>query len=332
MRGFLIFWGRAITHAFAGGWLVFGFVTTAMPDVVAVVLKILPNEGAATWLNAHPVRSHLIAAVIAVIVYLIYAPYKLWKERHERGTNYEDSLRRQLTEIEGENRRLISELELSNKKLALNRPGLVGEIEMYISGGVAENINTKATGSMVLLLASISNTGTPSVAEDFRLSIRYGNTRIDGVGRAIHAGLTHTLPSGKTISIDTSEALYEKSVHPIPQGGRIRGWLHYYFDGLDYFDVLRKVEWDMILSFRDVGGTVCEAIKKPSPEAARLEDKEPNDTYVPGTVNPFSSINPHKVPTPKILGGTTLGIKVPNLITPPSPTPDTKAPPPAQTS
>jgi hypothetical protein len=87
MRGFLRFWRLAVTEAASVGWAVFGVVSTVLPDVVAVIHKFLPNIevfGFVQWVINHQVRARLIAATIAVTVYLLYAPYRMYREQVTR--------------------------------------------------------------------------------------------------------------------------------------------------------------------------------------------------------------------------------------------------------
>ena len=108
-RGFFHFWGRSTKHAFTAGWIVFGIVTTALPDLVVCLLKLpgLETYWPVKWVAEHPVRAHLSAAAVAVVCYLAYAPYKLYKERDQKAneledaTSKEDNRRRKMEELVG---------------------------------------------------------------------------------------------------------------------------------------------------------------------------------------------------------------------------------------
>ena len=79
--GFWGFWWAAMCESLSFGWGIITVVTTVLPDILAAVHKYFPDIetfGLVHWVNAHPVRAHLICAGIAVVVYLFYSAYKYY--------------------------------------------------------------------------------------------------------------------------------------------------------------------------------------------------------------------------------------------------------------
>jgi hypothetical protein len=79
---FLKFWGEAISQSFGVGWVVFGAVSTAMPALIALLLRYVPATANVRWINwtaDHQAELHVGIAALCVAIYLVYAPYKLYK-------------------------------------------------------------------------------------------------------------------------------------------------------------------------------------------------------------------------------------------------------------
>ena len=99
MRGLFKFWARAVKHSVSYGWGVFGIVSTVLPDLLAWIHKgftALYSLEPVKWLNDHPVRAHLLCAGLAVLAYLFYAPYRLYKEvcaERDKAISERDSLK-----------------------------------------------------------------------------------------------------------------------------------------------------------------------------------------------------------------------------------------------
>jgi len=76
-----------VSKAFSFGWAVFAAASTILPDVVALLHKLLPGIelfGFTQWIITHQVWARLIAAGMAVSIYLVYSPYRIFKEQEER--------------------------------------------------------------------------------------------------------------------------------------------------------------------------------------------------------------------------------------------------------
>ena len=81
----------------------------------------------------------------------------------------------------------------------------------------------------VFMLISVKNLGAPSIAEGFRLSIKYRDIKTETRPTFIPDGYTLTGEDGKTLAKFTrNEAIYEKTITPIPKGALVRGWLRYH--------------------------------------------------------------------------------------------------------
>ncbi len=58
-------------------------MTTLLPDLIPVSLALVPsakNWSLLEFAIHHPVRAHLLAVCVAVVVYIFYAPYRLYRE------------------------------------------------------------------------------------------------------------------------------------------------------------------------------------------------------------------------------------------------------------
>lgn len=79
---FLRFWGEAISQSFGVGWLVFGTVSTAMPALIALLIRYCPPAANVRWINwsaDHQTELHVAIATLCVVIYLVYAPYRLYR-------------------------------------------------------------------------------------------------------------------------------------------------------------------------------------------------------------------------------------------------------------
>jgi hypothetical protein len=65
--------------------VVFGFVSTAMPALFALIVRYstsAANVGWIKWAADHQSELHVAIAAIFIVVYLIYAPYRLYNREH----------------------------------------------------------------------------------------------------------------------------------------------------------------------------------------------------------------------------------------------------------
>jgi hypothetical protein len=126
-------------------------------------------------------------------------------------------------------------------------PRLVGSIDDVVLGRSSSD-NTFVTAFIIM---NIRNTGHPSIVEGWKIyAVLADGRRVEGTKELIgerklsdQSGPTTILipsqppPPAPTRVITEADALYRKSLVPIPQGGMIRGWLVASFSGVTQADL-----------------------------------------------------------------------------------------------
>jgi hypothetical protein len=87
MVAFLKFWYRAIRETLRFGWVVFGVMSTLLPTVVSLIQKHSPTLAAIPWIKwvtENQAEIQICIAALFLIPYLLYAPYRLYKEQGEK--------------------------------------------------------------------------------------------------------------------------------------------------------------------------------------------------------------------------------------------------------
>ena len=82
---FLKFWWEAIWASLSFGWVVFGIVSTAMPALFALLVRYWTAAANVTWIKwsaDHQTELHVGIAALFVVVYLVYAPYRLYSREY----------------------------------------------------------------------------------------------------------------------------------------------------------------------------------------------------------------------------------------------------------
>jgi hypothetical protein len=132
------------------------------------------------------------------------------------------------------------------EQAARSSPQLVGSINRVVIGRVGNVLNLCA-------LMTIRNSGSPSVAEDFDMSVRLGSGRRVAGEHLIIQDNTQLFDPQKRLDsvINAADALYEKAIAPIPQGGRVIGWIQYAVPGVNR-DELMAPPTEIEVTFRDV--------------------------------------------------------------------------------
>ena len=164
--------------------------------------------------------------------------------------------------------------------------GLRGEIPKFGYGSMRNG------PACIYPLVTISNQGTPSIAENFRAKITIGKTVIPDVkSSALHSSFQFVLKDGP-VAIKPSEMLYEKASTPIPQGGKVTGWLLFFFDGWTS-DQLHEAGVNITVYFKDVSGRTYET----APFTDVGGSQSGSTLYIPGVEDPFLKW-PDSTPTP----------------------------------
>lgn len=226
----------------SGVWLVLG---------VYVTRKLLKDFG---WFEVTVSNSAFEPALIAVgafiflfIVRLLAAPYVLYRRE-------ESDSREKLLNAEARNEELERVNAVLEDKITRNKPGLIAGIESCVVG-TPEGETDPATNG-VFLNCTVKNLGAPSIADRFSCWIEREG--------AVYAGEMLTFPekdftlrfdNAPSIIIGRSDAIYNKTIRPIPQGGQERGWIYFIVRGLEKPSVL-AIGSTVHLKMEDVEGTV----------------------------------------------------------------------------
>jgi hypothetical protein len=81
-RLFIKFWLESFKEALGKGWVVSGVVSAVIPDllVVAGKVKFLATIELLRWVSENQNLARLYCVAVVVLAYLIYAPYRKYKE------------------------------------------------------------------------------------------------------------------------------------------------------------------------------------------------------------------------------------------------------------
>jgi hypothetical protein len=79
---FMGFWLDAFKEAFGKGWAASGVMSLLIPDLVIVIGKVRPlaHLTFVAWVSENPNLARLYCVAVVVLAYLIYAPYRKYKE------------------------------------------------------------------------------------------------------------------------------------------------------------------------------------------------------------------------------------------------------------
>jgi len=150
-----------------------------------------------------------------------------------------------------------------------NRPKFSAEIEQTIVSE-AEGFN----GALGFLNTTIINNGAPSIAHKWEVTLTCNGTKHKATLHVIDAVIA--TPNGP-LKITRRDAIWEKSVNPIPRHGMTRGWITVIVPGITK-DIagLPGAEW--MVSFVDSLGVRCSAS-----HALVREKMMENPQYYPGS-------------------------------------------------
>jgi hypothetical protein len=186
----------------------------------------------AKW-NLAKVREHvkenilvaLLIGGIALAPFMVAAPYHLWKENSDRAAAAERKLDQ------------------------MAAPRIAGEVN---TTAVAPG-GPKGLDALVTIIATLRNTGAPSVLEDLGVTVAFSDGRtIAGTQVRPKFGFT-TLSGDQSLALRSEDYLPRKSIsQPIPTGGAAQGWYMALLQGATKDDVLKS--GTVYLTFRDVMG------------------------------------------------------------------------------
>lgn len=142
---------------------------------------------------------------------------------------------------------LVKELAEERRR---NRPALALQ---GLQVGVG---NSESNEAVAFLIAAVSNTGAPSIADGWALTATVSGSReVQGEPQFINptGNINLAFAGGDTRTYSPDDALYNKTAVPIQNGGKVPGILIFAFPGANVED-LRKPDTRFELSCTDVAG------------------------------------------------------------------------------
>jgi len=139
-------------------------------------------------------------------------------------------------------------------------PRLECSIEQLVIGYRAQDSLVKE--ALALLVVTIRNKGAPSAAEQYTLQATGDNGLVmDSYSTTITDGFPWTLPD-REFRLMASQALYSKTIDPIPHNGRKQGYLLFFFHGIG-FERLAALGRIYRLTFKDGQGNSISCETRP---------------------------------------------------------------------
>lgn len=136
-------------------------------------------------------------------------------------------------------------LQLQSQLDELKNPNLSCSIEQVSD---THNLDT----AVVALVVTVRNTGAPSVAEQYELSVQTASGQVVGQPLTIPPVLHLTYPN-RVIDVNTAMDLHHKTINPIPHNALKRGYLLFAIPGISSarIDAL-SLAYEIV--FRDING------------------------------------------------------------------------------
>ncbi len=236
-------------------WAIISDFVSLMSGIASVVLLIL--GALRKWANVPRPVLWTAAAVC-----FFFAAARVWTTEH---------------------RKYLTELERNKPQLA----GGIVQCRFFPWPG-------EPNSSMIVIVASIKNTGAPSVAAAWTLSVTIpGDIKRQAehmVAPEILQLLPTAIPRGQAIQYFPEDALYEKAVKaPIPTGGLISGHLLFKLNGIKC-ETVENPGTIVSLGFKDV-------LEKPYSDTKKLGTARRGEVTIPGLGRSGRIYRP--VPTPK---------------------------------
>jgi len=129
--------------------------------------------------------------------------------------------------------------DANDKFLALTSPNLHGSVDSVLVAPAGE----KEENSIVTVSGILKNTGAPSIADSWQMTIKLPNGQsFTGVRYFVPQSIAlHSEKGGPTIHLST-ETIWPRvsSIIPIPTGGAAEGWLSNVFLGVKKSDIMQR--------------------------------------------------------------------------------------------
>jgi hypothetical protein len=157
-------------------------------------------------------------------------------------------------------------------------PGLIGRVTSVAF------IESDKQESGICVRLQITNTGPPTIADSWGIIFDFRGTPY--AFAATHAAdgkvLNIPLSNGKIITLNSSEMIYERITTPIPQGGRVSGYLFFKTKGISYAQLVSDRPMVTIL-FRDAAGREYRTPK--------TGEGSPTVLHEPGLEDPLAKVH-----------------------------------------
>ena len=180
---FLKFWYAAIRETLRFGWVVFGVMSTLLPTAIALIQKHSPSLAAIPWIkwvadSQAEIQVRIAAAFI--VPYLLYAPYRLYKEQGKQLSDLKGQSNNRQREIAERLGEFLAKGE-HWKSVCRNPKGDIfpgdrmaewrTELESYVLSRLGQSYHAR-------LVSNAGITGFPvGVPEQFRANWIYINVR-----------------------------------------------------------------------------------------------------------------------------------------------------------
>ena len=171
----------------------------------------------------------------------------------------------------------------------LNEPHITGTLDGINLAPVPDSNNTT-----LLMIATIYNSGAPSFADGYRLTIKVPGMANDIIAapQVLPERMTLKNEDGSSATYYGEDALYNKTTAtPIPTGGMVRGILWFIVPNVNR-DTIRQPDTQFILSFTDALNEEHTVERR----AGVFSGSAP--LYIPGLKPPQSSPSPSPLPSP----------------------------------
>jgi hypothetical protein len=154
-------------------------------------------------------------------------------------------------------------------------PQLVGEIDVVSIAAAPPEIK----GQVMLFIVSVSDLGAPSIVKSWhlRMDVLGGRSRTAST-QALPQTIMFNLPQGPTV-LYGEDGIYNKTITPIPTGGRVSGLLMFSFPD----DLTNEELWRLGNKYT----IIFEDVRNKEYSVSAVQDGKPiKFPYVPGLRHP----------------------------------------------
>ncbi len=254
--GLLGFYRNCFKEAFTKSWNLAEKVGTviafAIPLVISICRNYLPDnifpKNMEAVMNDLIWQAPLVIFASIGLIRFLLAPYIIFRDEHERTVDLE--------------RALITE---KDNKL----PILAAEFEVLAVAPAGKD----DCDSIIIITATIFNTGAPSIVSNFGVEIqRGGKESVKGENVILPPGPMRMEGEGLELTTNEQDNLPRKGIsNPILRGGAVTGWHVVLAKNITQSEIHNK-ETTVVLSYKDVTGKGYTVEKKMDYAISKLID------------------------------------------------------------